>query len=167
MAFLGEVVDSVGCGEGYPPGYDNASGNATDDEPVYSRLFLGHPLGVDQRQSSRADKDTKPRAFIGIPAYGHFCAGHFLEVSSQVVRRRHPTSILASVNHPPHDRRTLWRQRGAKIAVESRDLMGKSRDEGVRRGWKQSQEGRSEGCIRGGRGSNFLSAVHGAARHPE
>ena len=34
---------------------------------------------------------------------------------------RQPTSRLASVNRPPHDRRTLWRQRISKIAVQNRD----------------------------------------------
>lgn len=82
---LGEVVDTVCCGEGNPPGDEHASGNATDDEPVHAGLFLGHQRGVDRGDSSRAYKDVKPLAFIVIRVDWHLCAGHFLDVSAQVV----------------------------------------------------------------------------------
>jgi hypothetical protein len=37
------------------------------------------------------------------------------------------------------------------IAVENRDPIRRSRDEGVKIGWKKSHEGSSEGYIGGGR----------------
>ena len=97
--FFGKVIHAIGSALRVATGDDYPSGNRADDKPVVSDLLFAHRLAVNRRQTCGANHDVKARAVINIPADGHSCPRHRLQVIGQIIGRRQYTTFFRALGN--------------------------------------------------------------------